>query len=347
MNTSTLTLKTIASIVLSTLMAFSLPVFAQRDVIDDLRGRQAEIALERHTVREQVEMLQDYLDQGRTVFVFLPLSGLDAWDMVTMREAMKVWTFEYLEHIARENKPFSSAGLAALIKARRDKAVEATAALERTVKEWRARGDQLDKKWKELEAQIAALQAPPLPTPPKPPKPPGSVASGPAGVQAGNRDCVEYAGVERLFDLGKAASVEANAGSHSASHGGAFQGHPTNGTVTWTAPPRTLCVGDEFVIEMNAENAAPKYKSGAAYVAAVSVHPTSRALEIVSCSNPPRGFGPSNNSAAVNSPMTSYTNTCTYRVKSVNASKAPKGYIAADLTATPSYGKVTYLYRVR
>lgn len=345
MNTLTRTLKNAPWMVLLLLLACSLPASAELGAVDDLRAEQARIGLERDLLRAQMEMLQDHLDHGRTVYVQIPLPDMNVeGDIVTMREGVKVWTQQYLQAILHENKPYSSADLAALIKARRDKAIEFKAGMERTVEEFGARVAQLDRRWKALEAQIAGLMAPPPPTSQKAPSGGPTV---PSAARAKDRACVEAAGVERLFDLGKAASVEANAGTHSASHGGSFQGHPTNGTVTWTAPPPTLCVGDVFVIEMNAENAAPKYQSGAAYVAAVSVHPTTRALEVVSCSNPPRGFGPSNNSAAVKSTMSSYTNTCTYRVKSVDRSKVPKGYIAADLTAKPSFGKVTYLYRAR
>lgn len=345
MNTLTRTLKNVPWIVLSLLMAFSLPVFAEGREIADLSTEQTRIGWERDLIRSQMEMLQDHLDQGRTVYVQLRIPDMDVdGDIVTLREAVKVWTQEYLQAILRENKPYSSADLAALIKARRDKAVEFKAALERTVDEYQVRVVQLDRRWKALEAQIAELMVPPQPTPRK------ASSTGPTAPSTSrtkDRACVEAAGVERLFDLGKAASVAPEAGTHSAAHQGSFNGHPTNGTVTWSAPPRTLCEGDEFVIEMNAENAAPKYQSGVAYVAAVSVNPTTRALEVVSCSSSPRGFGPSNNSAAVKSTTSSYTNTCTYRVKSVDRSKVPKGYIAADLTAKPSFGKVTYLYRAR
>jgi len=343
MNTLPRPFKNIPWIVLSLLMAFTLPASAETGAVGDLRAEQVRIDLERDLLRAQMEMLQEHLDQGRTVYVQLRLPDMNVeGDIVTLSEGIKVWTQQYLQTILHENKPYSSADLAALIKARRDKAIEFKVTMEHTVDELKARIAQLDRRWKVLEAQIAGLMAPPLSTPQKPP---AAGPSGPSTIRANDRACVEAVSVERLFELGKAAIVESNAGTHSASHSGVFQGQHANGTVTWTAPPLTLCVGDEFVIEMIAENAAPKYKRGVVYVAAVSVHPTSRALEVVSCSNPPRNFGPSNNSAAVNSSMTSYANTCTYRVKSVDLSRTPKGYIAADLTAKPSYGKVTYLYR--
>lgn len=158
-------------------------------------------------------------------------------------------------------------------------------------------------------------------------------------------ECVQLVDVERLFSLAQAAEVAPGAATHSAAHTGVLDGHQLDGTVTWTAPPIRLCQGDEFSVKMTAANNGDKFVSGMSYVAAVAMLPTNADITIVSCSNPPGAFGPSEASAGVSSTMAAHTNVCTYRVEQVTKSSQPRGVISADLTAKPAFGKVTYLYR--
>ena len=153
--------------------------------------------------------------------------------------------------------------------------------------------------------------------------------------------CVRFAGVERLYVLGEKASVSEGAGEHSVTHGGDFYGHQTSYTITWTAPPKTLCSGDEVTIGMS--------------VRGTSVPDVNRdALAAISFSGPQAGetscaermkIGISWHGSAIAPDQSSHSNTCTYKMPSLSSGGGKRALFEANMSTSPGYGKVVYYYQ--
>lgn len=325
------------------LVMLALPAAAQfRDDVAEMRAQQIAAQGFLKTIEWRTDYLEAQLAAGRVYQVYSPLVEFNGYDRVTQDEAYAAITIEYLIMMERNGFPFDQEEFDEFLAIREFSMLNLRPQMEKTLFLLQTMAERIRMQIAHTEAEIAKLTAPPPPPPPAP-------ENGPAPAQPvadDGRVCLELVGVERLFGLADAASVAPDAGTHVAAHRGEVDGRPTDNALTWTAPPLRLCEGDTFVVEMNALNNAPKFEAGWAYTGAVSFHPTAGDIEVVSCSNPPP-HGQSANSAAVKADASSWVNTCTYRVTGIGSYSSPKGLLAADLSAKPAFGKVTYLYVAR
>jgi hypothetical protein len=308
-------------------------------LVQSLRDRQDELKTRMEFNDEKVLMIRDLLSSGR--FYSVLITGADGpldlrHHLGTREEAARAYRILLLQEAINLGRPYDEAELRETMREVAASANRFQADMEQEIPRLQARNRELDGEWKALEIQIAELQE-------VSPSPAGSAGEGPPVTIPGYDPsrCVRFAGVERLYVLGEKASISEGAGEHSVTHGGDFYGHQTSYTITWAAPPKALCSGDEVTIGMS--------------VRGTSLPDVNRdALAAISFSGPQAGktscaermkIGISWHGSAIAPAQSSHSNTCTYTMPSLSSGGGKRPIFEANMSTSPGYGKVIYYYQ--
>jgi hypothetical protein len=296
------------------------PAIAASDDLAHYRDQLTETGEQLKLVRGSISDLERMIAEGRYHLSYLPVAGSKIPVLVTQDEALKFWTMEYVLTREAAGAPFTTAGLEDFLKQIRRVSRTVKNELEDIVKALEARERALTRKRNELEQKVADL-------------------SGPQGTGR----CADLQRVDRWRELGAAAYVNRGALEHYVTQTrDTGRGWVGNFTLTWTAPPDRICVGEVFDITLTATNGAPVEDALLGRAAQVGMR-LKPAWLVDACNNPPP-FDP--DAAAFVAPNDRvYTNTCKVTVHNVGDGRTPISLLSMSLTAVPLTGKVDYIYQ--
>ncbi len=307
---------------------------SNKDEIARLRMEQSGIYAQVVAIRGRRELVERMIEDKRFVVVPMGISKPFVTQMVTMDDALKVWTIEYFDRLFSSGRKFSSSDLAEWLKRKRDTALLVKSELKSKVQDLDNREARLKEQWGALESRIAELMG---------------IGDKPAATASARADdaCVYLVSTETSdTPLSRRISAPYGGRYHMVQAQGSHGGKPIDVLLAWSAPPKRLCEGEEFAIEMIATNkaVAPGGMS-LNYVGAVSVSGFSGVVDLVSCDNPPQWIDVDDNDTPVAPDMPEYTNTCTYRVVHLQRNKEPHRMLMASPSIhTVGVGQVTYSY---
>lgn len=298
-----------------------LPAPARADLIDERREELDRTAAALRLTRERIDELQDWLDQGRIYLAPLPLPLEEPrFALVTHDEAVRYWSYFYLDSVLRGVVRFSSDDLAEHVRTRMAEGRQVIGQIRQEIAQLRDREAELLARRNALEDEVAELQ-------------------GPQRTGA----CVDLQGVTARTRLGESVDAAPGALMHGVRTGGdTGRGWTSDFTLSWTAPPDRLCVGEQFEVTLTVTNNAPVPNEIPGRAALISMGFSVPHLHWT-CSNPP-GFDPTS-AAFVAAHEGGYSNTCTVEVRGVGDRSRPIALINMSLEAVPHFGTLSYVYQ--
>jgi hypothetical protein len=300
-------------------LGMATPANADSADLDHARTVLADTAKELTLVREHIANLEEILEDGRVYLAPVPVLGVPEFSMVTRELAIKYWTFQYILTRQTSGRSFSASQLEEVVREMMKNGRIITNDIEETIRLLEERERQLAKRRGDLEQQVADMQGP----------------------QRTGR-CADLQRVDRTHPLGLGAYVNRGALEHYVNQSGdTGRGWIGNFTLTWTAPPDRICVGETFPVTLTATNNSPVQDTlGRAAQVGMVFKP---AALTATCDNRPP-FDP-NSAAFVGANESAYTNTCTVTVNFVGDGTQPVDLIHMSLTAIPAIVTLTYIYQ--